>query len=69
VRAAYEIQRGINALNASSDSKSSLRIGVHIADVAVDGENLLVDGVKTASRVESVAVPYTKPPYKFPDVA
>jgi TolB-like protein len=57
VRAAFEIQREINALYASSERKTSLRIGVHIADVVVDGDNLLGDGINIASRVESVAEP------------
>jgi len=34
-----------------------LRIGVHVGDVMVDGENLLGDGVNIAARLESLADP------------
>src|SRR3984957_7654093 len=33
------------------------RIGVHVGDVMVDGENLLGDGVNIAARLESLAEP------------
>ena len=33
------------------------RIGVHVGDVMVDGENLLGDGVNIAARLESLADP------------
>ena len=57
VRAGYEIQQEVFALNGSRENKTCLRIGVHMADVVVDGDNLLGDGVNIASRVESVAEP------------
>ncbi len=59
VRAAYEIQRELDALGADSKNAPSLRIGIHMADVVVDGNNLLGDGVNIAARVESVAEPGT----------
>ena len=57
VSAAYEIQCEFHALDIDPDGKSRLRIGLHIADVVVDGDNLLGDGVNIASSVESVAQP------------
>ena len=33
------------------------RIGVHVGDVMVDGDNLLGDGVNIAARLESLAEP------------
>jgi len=35
------------------------RIGVHVGDVMVDGENLLGDGVNIAARLEALAEPGT----------
>ena len=59
VRAGFEIQRELHALNADATNTPELRIGVHMADVVVDGDNLLGDGVNIAARVEGVAEPGT----------
>ena len=34
-----------------------LRVGIHVGDIVVDGENIFGDGVNIASRVESLGVP------------
>jgi TolB-like protein/tetratricopeptide (TPR) repeat protein len=57
VRAAYELQRELSSEDTESAVGLELRIGVHLADVVVDGEDLLGDGVNIASRIESVAEP------------
>ncbi len=57
VRASFEIQRELQALKTNSTNTLKLRIGIHMADVVVDGDNLLGDGVNIAARVESVAEP------------
>jgi adenylate cyclase len=57
VRAAYELQRELTSEDRESAVGLELRIGVHLADVVVDGEDLLGDGVNIASRIESVAEP------------
>ena len=59
VRAGFEIQRELHALNTDAEYTPELRIGIHMADVVVDGDNLLGDGVNIAARVESVAEPGT----------
>ena len=40
-----------------ADEPMQFRIGVHVGDVMVDGENLLGDGVNIAARLESLAEP------------
>ena len=42
---------------ASVDEPMQFRIGVHVGDVMVDGENLLGDGVNIAARLEALAEP------------
>ena len=57
VRAGYEIQRDLQALAKDNEQIPALRIGIHMADVVVEGNNLLGDGVNIASRIEGVAEP------------
>ena len=57
VRASFEIQRELQALETNSTNTLKLRIGIHMEDVVADGDNLLGDGVNIAARVESVAEP------------
>ena len=56
---ALEIQRDMRARNgpAAADGRIEFRIGIHLGDVIVDGEDLYGDGVNVASRIESVAEP------------
>src|SRR5216684_5353406 len=42
-----------------ADEPMQFRIGVHVGDVIVDGENLLGDGVNIAARLEGLAEPGT----------
>jgi class 3 adenylate cyclase len=37
--------------------KMRLRIGIHVGDVLVEGDDLMGDGVNTAARLESIAAP------------
>jgi adenylate cyclase len=59
VQCAVAVQEAIVAENEarSSDEAMQLRIGVHVGDVIVDGENLLGDGVNIAARLEALAEP------------
>lgn len=59
LRCAITVQRELHARNASepSDTHIRLRIGVNIGDIAVDGDDILGDGVNIAARLESIAQP------------
>lgn len=54
VQCAIEVQRELGA-----DAKSELRfrIGIHLGDVMVDGDDLLGEGVNLAARLQSMADP------------
>ena len=52
VRSALSIQTALAA------SDMPFRIGIHIGDIMVDGENLMGDGVNVAARLEQAAPPH-----------
>ena len=57
VRCAVEIQGVLRALNVSlpNERRMDFRIGVHMGDVAVEGEKIYGDGVNIAARLEGLA--------------
>ena len=57
VRAAYELQQELAAAEMAETIGLDLRIGIHLADVVVSGNDLLGDGVNIASRIETEASP------------
>jgi adenylate cyclase len=59
VQCAVAVQAAIATKNAgdTADEPMQFRIGVHVGDVMVDGENLLGDGVNIAARLEALAEP------------
>lgn len=57
VQCGFEIQQMLRAAREEVDDGLVLRVGVHLADAVVDGEDLLGDGVNIAARVESIAEP------------
>ena len=59
VDCAAEIQREMAARNAGPASKRQMvfRIGVHLGDVIVEGDDLYGDGVNIAARLEGIAEP------------
>ncbi len=59
VRCAARIQRAIEERNAGLPEGRGMRfrIGVHLGDVIVDGDNLLGDGVNIAARLQALAEP------------
>ena len=54
VQCAIEVQR---ELGAEAHSGLRFRIGVHLGDVIVDGDDLLGEGVNLAARLQSMAEP------------
>ena len=59
VRCAYEVQLRLAQPISRDKIGLELRIGLHMADVLVDGDDLLGDGVNVASRIEAEAPPGT----------
>src|SRR5579864_7512159 len=59
VQCAVAVQAAITTESAKqpADEPMQFRIGVHVGDVLVDGENLLGDGVNIAARLEALAEP------------
>ena len=59
VQCAVAVQGAIAAEDAGGapDEPMQYRIGVHVGDVMVDGDNLLGDGVNIAARLEALAEP------------
>lgn len=55
VRAAFDIQRDLAQSNRAGPQSLELRIGVHLADVVVQEDDLLGDGVNIAARIEGAA--------------
>ncbi len=61
MQCAVAVQAAITMESAKqpADEPMQFRIGVHVGDVIVDGENLLGDGVNIAARLEGLAEPGT----------
>jgi class 3 adenylate cyclase/pimeloyl-ACP methyl ester carboxylesterase len=59
VRCALDVQRGIASRNpyVHSDMRIELRIGIHLGDVVVEGDDLLGDGVNIAARLQRISEP------------
>jgi TolB-like protein/tetratricopeptide (TPR) repeat protein len=59
VRCAVELQRGMVLRNrdAQADGRIEFRVGIHLGDVVVEGDDLLGDGVNVAARLEGIAEP------------
>ena len=57
VRCGYDVQLKLREPIARQDVGLDVRVGIHLADVVVDGNDLLGDGVNVASRIEAEADP------------
>jgi class 3 adenylate cyclase len=57
VQTGFDIQRGLRSNANRWLEGPQLRIGLHLADVIVDGEDPLGDGINIAARVEDVVKP------------
>jgi adenylate cyclase len=57
VRCAIEAQRGMGQRNAGlgQEQRIEFRVGIHVGDVVVDGDDLLGDGVNIAARLETIS--------------
>jgi adenylate cyclase len=52
------VRCGINLQQRwTTDPQVEVRIGIHLGDVTIEGENIYGDGVNVASRVESLGIP------------
>jgi adenylate cyclase len=58
VTCAVAIQKEVEdaAFGLDDNKKMRLRVGIHVGDVMVDGDDLMGDGVNIAARLESIAV-------------
>ncbi len=56
---AVEIQRGMKLRNSGvgEDRRIVLRIGLHLGDIIVEGDDIFGDGVNVAARIEAIAPP------------
>jgi adenylate cyclase len=59
VTCAIEIQRQLREHDAGSTKAAPIqfRIGVHVGDIIIEGEDILGDGVNVAARIEGIAEP------------
>ena len=59
VTCAIEIQRQLRERDAGGcgDNPITFRIGIHVGDIIIEGEDILGDGVNTAARIEGFAEP------------
>jgi TolB-like protein/tetratricopeptide (TPR) repeat protein len=59
VRCAVEVQRGMADRNTEipSERRIDFRVGIHLGDVVVEGDDLLGEGVNVAARLEGMAEP------------
>ncbi len=59
VRCALDVQRGMESRNAdmTAEQRIEFRIGIHLGDVVVEGDDLLGDGVNVAARLEGISEP------------
>ncbi len=57
VRCAIEVQRELGARQDDPAGVLNFRIGIHLGDVLVDGDDLLGEGVNLAARLQAMAAP------------
>jgi adenylate cyclase len=59
VRCVVEMQKAMAARGATmpEDRRIALRVGLHVGDVIIDGDDIFGDGVNVAARLEALAEP------------
>ena len=58
-RCAVEMQHGMAEKNAnvSQSNRIKFRVGIHVGDIIIDGDDIFGDGVNIAARLEGIAEP------------
>jgi TolB-like protein/class 3 adenylate cyclase len=59
LRCAVEIGAALAGIDGGDDEPLKMRFGVHVADVAVHGDDLVGDGVNVTARIQQAAAPGT----------
>ena len=57
VQCAIEVQRELAVADQASKEPLRFRIGIHLGDVLIDGDDLLGEGVNLAARLQTMAEP------------
>ena len=57
VQCAIEVQHELGNLGSGEEGALRFRIGVHLGDVMIDGDDLLGEGVNLAARLQTMAEP------------
>ena len=59
VHCAVEIQRDMRSRNAGTpiEKRVQFRIGIHVGDIIIDGDDIYGDGVNIAARLEGISEP------------
>ena len=57
VRSAFEIRSALAGAQGPAEEPLRMRFGLHVADVMVEGDDLLGDGVNLAARIQAAAEP------------
>ena len=57
LRCAAEISAALAGINAPDNEPLKMRFGLHLADVAVRGDDLVGDGVNLSARIQEAAAP------------
>jgi adenylate cyclase len=57
VRGAFEIRSALAGAQESASAPLRMRFGLHVADVVVQGDDLVGDGVNLAARIQAAAEP------------
>ncbi|GAA6179884.1 adenylate/guanylate cyclase domain-containing protein [Shimia sp. NS0008-38b] len=57
VQCAIEVQRELGDTQNATDTALNFRIGIHLGDVMIDGDDLLGEGVNLAARLQTMAEP------------
>jgi len=57
LRCAVAIREGLASAGNDQDDPRAMRFGLHLADVLIDGDDLIGDGINLAARIQQTAAP------------